>query len=148
MIASFFFVLFAIVGICILFHVPVRRIPAGAVIGAITWILYQLTLSASGSIIFSCFIGACGVGLMSEIAARVFKDAATIFIIPGILCLVPGLGIYKTMAAMVSDNLNTALNIGAQTVFTAGAVAFGLLAMTSIIRIVLLITKKIDSRQT
>lgn len=143
MISSFIFALLATAGICVIFHVPLKSIPVAAIIGALTWGVYQLLYTkAELSPLFACFLSACAVGLFSDIAARICKEAATIFIIPGILCLVPGQGMYKTMAALVSDELSKATEIGTETFFTAGAIALGLLVVGSIIRIIVAIIRR------
>lgn len=136
MISAFFFALFATLGFCIIFHVPARHIPAAACIGAIGWVVYQLCMEQTTAVV-SCFIASCVVGLLSDIASRVFKDASTIFTIPGILCLVPGSGMYNTMAALVSGNLKDAAATGSNTLMLAGSIALGLLVVGAVLRIIL-----------
>lgn len=135
MISAFIFALFATLGFCIIFHVPPKRIPIAALIGSFGWVSYQAFLLLSGSGVVSCFIASCVVGLLSDIASRVFKDAATIFIVPGILCLVPGSGMYNTMFALVAGELNDAAAVGSRTLMMAGSIALGLLVVGALIRI-------------
>ena len=52
-------------------------------IGGLAWSCYQICLYYNASAVVGCFIAACLVGLLSDICSRVFKEAATIFIIPG-----------------------------------------------------------------
>ena len=73
---------------------------------------------------------------MSDIFARMLKDAATIFIIPGILCLVPGAKIFYTMEALLKEDFTGTAEIGLQMLLMAGAIAMGLLVMGAIIRVV------------
>ncbi|MCQ4637606.1 threonine/serine exporter family protein [Anaerovorax odorimutans] len=142
MISAFFFALFATLGFCIIFHVPTRHIPVAACIGGCGWVVYQLFMSQGTSAIVACFIASCAVGLLSDIASRVFKDASTIFTIPGILCLVPGSGMYNTMAALVSGDLKEAASTGSNTLMMAGSIALGLLAVGAVLRIILSIVHR------
>lgn len=144
-ITAFLFALFATLGFCIIFHVPARHIPIAAVIGGLGWAIYQLCVMFEVSTLVSGFLASCAVGLSSYFAARIFKDAATIFIIPGILCLVPGSGMYNTMNTMlelVNGNLDAAAAICSDTVMMAGAIALGLLAEGAALKIVISIARR------
>ena len=94
-------------------------------------------------IAIACFFGACTVGLTSDIASRICKEAATIFVIPGVLPLVPGAGTYYTMLAVVEGNLDQAAAKGIETLAMAGAIALGLLVMGTIFQIFRGITRRI-----
>ena len=133
---QFLIALFATLGFAVIFRVPRRHIPACVLVGALGWVTYQLTFAAWESPVLGCFAGACAVGLLSAICARVFKEATTIFIIPGILCLVPGSNIFKTMEAVLNHNVDNAGEIGIQTLMMAGAIAMGLLVMGAILGII------------
>ncbi len=134
--------LMATIGFCIIFHVPVRHIPAAACIGGIGWVLYQICLFFGVSTIVSCFFASCSVGLLSDIASRALKDAATIFVIPGIVCLVPGSGMYNTMLSLVNGDLSQAAATGSRTLMLAGSIALGLLVVAAVIRIIVSIARK------
>ena len=123
-------------GFAIIFRAPLRRMPACVFIGGCGWVSYLITVNCFDSPILGCFIASCLVGLMSDIFARVLKDAATIFIIPGILCLVPGAKIFYTMEALLKEDFTGTAEIGLQMLLMAGAIAMGLLVMGAIIRVV------------
>ena len=133
---QFVFALFATCGFCIIFRVPLKHIPACIIVGALGWSSYQVSMYYDASPILSCFIASCAVGLLSDICSRLFKEASTIFIIPGILCLVPGSGMYHTMAEMLKHNVSQSASMGAQTLMMAGAIAAGLLIIGSVIRVI------------
>ena len=126
---AFVFALFATLGFCIIFHVPARHIPIASAIGGLGWPFYQMCLFFEASTV-------------SDLAARFFKDAATVFIIPGILCLVPGSGMYNTMAELVNGNLDAAASTCSQTVAMAGAIALGLLAVGAVTKIIVSIARR------
>ncbi len=80
--------------------------------------------------------------MLSDICSRVFKEAATIFIIPGMISLVPGYNIYYTMEALLSSELGDAAKVGSQTLLMAGAIAAGLLVIGAVINVIRSIVKK------
>ena len=139
---QFVLALFATAGFCVIFRVPVRHIPACVIIGALGWIAYEITVQSYSTPILGCFFGACVVGLLSNFAAHWLKDAATIFIIPGILCLVPGSAIFNTMSAMLKEDFTDAAIIGMQTLMMAGAIALGLLTIGAILRVFYALVRK------
>ena len=136
MVTSFVFALFATFGFCILFHVPLRCMLPAAAIGGIGWFAYQLLMELGLGITASAFLASCLVALLADICSRLIKEASTVFVIPGILPLVPGAGIYYTMFHFIRGNMDKAGAWGARTLMIAGAIALGLLVVASVIRIV------------
>lgn len=143
---QFVLALLATCGFCIIFRVPVKDIPVCIIIGALGWVVYKISVYYQVSPVLACFVASCMVGLLSDVASRIFKEASTIFIIPGILCLVPGSNIYQTMAAMLSHDMENTASIGAQTLLMAGAIAAGLLVTGSVIKVIRAIIKKTISK--
>ena len=119
----------------IIFRVPVRHIPACVIVGGLGWVTYLITDYNMDSPVMGCFFGACMVGLCSAEASRIFKEAMTIFVIPGILCLVPGAKIFYTMEALLRSDITEMAEVGIQTLMMAGAIAMGLLVMGAIIKV-------------
>lgn len=129
MLMQFALALFATLGFSIIFRVPLKHIPVCIVIGALGWISYICIIHYLSSPIIGCFVASCVVGLLSTAASHICKDAATIFVIPGILCLVPGSRIFQTMDALLNHNISQSTQIGLQLLLMAGAIALGLLVV-------------------
>lgn len=147
LLTQFLLALFATLGFAVIFRVPVRHIPACVATGALGWITYLISDTFFDSPIMGCFFGACMVGLCSAIAARIFKEAMTIFTIPGILCLVPGAKIFYTMEALLEEDLEKMGEVGIQTLMMAGAIAMGLLVMGAVIKVIFtMISKTVSIR--
>lgn len=146
LIIQFFLALFATLGFCIIFRVPMKLMLPCVIVGALGWIAYKIVMFYYVSPVLACFIGSCLVGLLSDICSRLFKEAATIFIIPGILCLVPGSNIFQTMAALLSSNFDDAASIGTQTLLMAGAIAAGLLVIGTVSNVIYSMVKKTVSK--
>ena len=92
--------LFVTCGFCIIFNVPARKIPLCLIVGSVSWMSYEIFLYFALSPVLAAFIASCLVWLLSNIFARAFKETSTMFIIPGIICLVPGSGAYYSMLAI------------------------------------------------
>lgn len=142
LLTQFILALFATLSFSVIFRVPLNKIPACVIIGALGWVTYVVTFDYLDSPVIGCFAGACTVGLLSSICARVFKEAATVFVIPGILCLVPGFRIYRTMEALLLHNYEDTAEIGVETLLMAGAIAIGLLVMGVVVGLIRIVYRK------
>lgn len=135
--------LIACVGFCILVNVPKKAIIPAAATGGIAWFVYQTAMTMGYTKAVAAFAATCIVAILSDILSRKLKEAATVFVIPGILPLVPGSGMYYTMSAIIESDFATAGSIGTETFFTAGAIALAILIVGSILRLFTAIRKKI-----
>ncbi len=80
------------------------------------------------------FCGTVGVGIYSEIMAKHLKTPSTVFLIPGIFPLVPGVAAYQTMQSLVENKMEQATAHGLNTVFKAFTIAFGIMIVTALFR--------------
>ena len=83
------------------FHVRPRHLLLATLGGALSWLLYLLVLAWDGNVFLSALVASMGVCLWSEGMARVRKAPANIFMIPGIIPLLPGGALYYTMSALI-----------------------------------------------
>ena len=131
-----FYAFMACGAFCIMFNLKKPKIAITASLGgAIGWLVYFL-LGGAGSDIFQNLVAAVVIAIFSEIMARIFKTPATVFLIIGILPLVPGGGIYYTMQYCIQGNTQMFLEKGLSTFAIAGAIAVGVSLVSSIVRIV------------
>ena len=105
--------------------------------GSICWIAYNL-LNFTGNDILQNFAATMAVALYSEILARIYKAPVTMFLIVGILPLVPGAGIYYTMEYCVSGNQIAFGQSLVHTLAVAGALALGIVLISSLFRFCML----------
>lgn len=137
------FALLATFGFCIIFNVPVKKFPICAIVGALSWMSSQTFIYLGLSKVFAAFMSSCIVWLLSNICSRFLKETSTMFIIPGILCLVPGSGMYYTMLALLHHDMDAMTATGTQTLLTAGAIAAGLLTMGSVTGVIILFINRV-----
>jgi len=127
----------AAVGFGILFNVPSKTLSAiwsgGAVAGFVKFTV--LFLSAGAPAVQSSFFAAFAAGVVSILTAHLLREPPSIFAIPSVIPLVPGVFAYKTMigfiklAGNVGDNysivLSETVHNGVITLFIIMAIAIG-----------------------
>ena len=123
------------IGFAILFNIPKQNIIQSGIAGALGWMAYTNAQSMIDSVVFSAFLGAFVVGVVGEIFARIYKEPGTIFVVPGIIPLVPGYGLYYAMLKSVENDYEAAIQVGLETFLVAIAIASAIIASTSLGRI-------------
>ena len=132
MIREFLYALCSTIGFGILFNIPRKELPLSALSGAIGWVIYKELMNNFDSSIMASFFGALAVGISSEIFARIRKMPATVFVIPGIIPLVPGYGLYYAMLKIIEASYNEASAVGFETFLIALSIASGIIISTSV----------------
>lgn len=120
----------------LIFNIKGRKLIFAGLSGMIGFFVFSLLFRLTGYQIFSIFIGAVVVGLYSEITARLLKSPSTIFSIPGILPLVPGITMYEMIQYLMKYQLIDAIGKMIEIFNGAGAIAFAILLVTSVFRFI------------
>ncbi|MDP4177605.1 MAG: threonine/serine exporter family protein [Bacillota bacterium] len=142
MILNSIYAFFATLGLSVLFNISKKHLFFTSFGGALAWFSYLLTLKYSNSNFFAYFAASVIAAVYSEIMARVIKAPVTIFIICSIIPLVPGGGMYNTMLEAIRGNISRFLTIGVQTLSIAGAIAAGIIFVSSLTKIFIIKNKK------
>jgi len=116
----------------VVLNVPVRYLVPGALAGTFGWLIFRVLGNTNTAI----FLASVGIGLLAEGGARMLRVPVMIIAVPGIIPLVPGVGAYSTMLALVKGNFIGALTKGTETLFAAGAIAIGVALATVPLRLV------------
>lgn len=116
------------------FNVRGYKLVFSGLSGVAGYLSYFLLFGWTGHYVLSIFIGAVMVGFYSEMAARLLKTPSTVFSIPGLLPLVPGITAYEAIILLTDNKLNEGLGKIIETMNGAGAIAFGILIVTAIFR--------------
>lgn len=119
----------------ILYNVEKRNLIWVGFSGMLGWIVYSRLYDFTGGLVFSTFIGSVTVGLYSESLARIRKTPATVFSIPGIFPLVPGIAFYNTLQHIAGNRLSQAASMGIEAITSAASIAFGMLLISVVFRI-------------
>ena len=118
----------------IIFNIKNRNLFFAALCGALGWFVYKLSLNNGFSISLSAY---------SEVFARILKTPVTTFIIVALIPLVPGGGMYYTMLEAITGNIMTSLEIGIETIASAGVLAIGIILVSTLTKAIMLNTKKV-----
>ena len=124
----------ATIGFSVFLNAPKSALIPAGLTGGIGWSVYYFLIHTTNNDILANFLASILVALISEILARKLKYPAILFVIPGIIPLVPGLGMYNTMLYLVQSNYELAISKGANVLFIGGAISLGVLAVTSLSR--------------
>ena len=79
---------------------------------------------------------------MAEILGAMLKTPATVFLLPGLLPLVPGGGMFLTMRSAVNGLMAESLSNAYTTLFAAGSIALGIALASSGRRLLVLLGMK------
>ncbi len=123
---------FSIVGFSFILDVPKKFIVASAFTAAMGWVANLFGFYNGLGDVWGAFLGALLAELFAYIFARLLKAPETIFLICGIIPLVPGAGIYRAVYYLISGDplASSALN---STLMVAGAIALGLITMYTLL---------------
>lgn len=125
----------AIVTSSITLGVPKRFVLYSGLTGAVGQLVYLLAIKGGVGIVSAVFIGTIAVSLICHSLARIFKAPVTIFFIPGILPMVPGLSMYRAVYNLITGYEEKAFYYLLETLQIAGMIALAIFIMDSIFRI-------------
>ncbi len=133
----------AILGFSIVINVPKDKLKFACLIGAISWVAFVFIRGENGeNLLAGGFWASVLVGFIADGLSRGTKEAVTIYVVPGILPLVPGAGMYQTMLYFINDQLELAAETGTQTLMLAGSISLGIMTVGAMSRFVNLIRNK------
>lgn len=105
--------------------------------GMLGSIVYTMVLQIGQAEVSALFFASLVFSLYSEILARICKTPVTTFIICALIPLVPGKGMYETMRIAIDGDAISALQKGLDTMTYAGALALGIIFVSTIMRFLL-----------
>lgn len=119
----------------IIFKLPKDALFSSGVAGVLGWGAYDFILKAGGNEIFGSFLGVVMITIVAEISARLLKEPATVFIVSGIIPLVPGQQAYFTMLHLLEKNYQAGIESGIETILIAGAMSAGIIFVGVLMRL-------------
>lgn len=124
--------LIASLGFGVIFNIRGKNLFFAAIGGGISWFSYLLLKELNLSDILSLFISSVAFSIYSEICARFLKTPVTTLVICALIPLVPGAGMYYTMYETITGNVSGALELGLNTLSSAGTLALGVIFVSTI----------------
>ena len=101
----------------------------------LAWSTYLVTIHFTDNVIWANFTGAMVASLYAETMARIRKYPAISYLVVSIFPLIPGAGVYYTMTYAVQGQMDRFANNGMLTAAIAGAIALGILLVSSAFRL-------------
>lgn len=123
----------------VFFNVSKNELFFSGLVGGIGWFIYLISVKLFQDVIYSSFIAALVISIISHFLARIRKNPVTIYQIGGMFPIVPGAGMYRTLYYIVNEDYTIANYYLYETLQIAGAIA---VAMVLIAFIFTLITKR------
>lgn len=122
----------ASLGFGIIFNIRGKNLFFAAIGGGLSWLSYLLLKEFNVRDILSLFISSVIFSIYSEICARFLKTPVTTLVICALIPLVPGAGMYYTMYETITGNVSSALELGLNTIASAGTLALGVIFVSTI----------------
>lgn len=125
-------------GYAAMINIPKKQLICSAFTAMAGYFVFLLCPTAN----MGCFLGACLIAFLGEFFSRFLKDAATLFIIPGIIPLVPGAKMYNMTLSLLRQDFGEAASLGIQVLINAGSIAISIILISSTIRSITLYALK------
>lgn len=124
---------FASLCFAVLFQVHGRNLICAAAAGGLCWLVYAVSGAHLGELP-AYFLAAVATTIYAEFFARVLRTPAIVYLAVGVIPLVPGGGIYRTMLLCIRGAPDDALSACINTIGIAGAMAMGIVIVSSFVR--------------
>ena len=126
---------FGVVTLAVLFRVPKKYIVLTGVTGAVGWLVQIIMTELLDNQVFVAFLAAFSVAVLSQIFARISKAPVTLYLVTGILPLVPGIGMYRTVYYLLQGNNQETSYYFSYTLQVAGMIALAIFVVDSFCRV-------------
>ena len=123
------------------FNIKPRHLIGAAIGGFGCQLIFLFAQAAGATEIFSCFTASLAITFYAEFLARKMRVPVNMYLVVGIIPLVPGRYIYETMLTLVDGDIELFLISFTNTIAIAGAVAMGVFAASSAVRFLKVKTK-------
>jgi len=125
---------FATAAFSILFYLPKKYIIHAGMTGSFCWFIYLFVSEMTNDKILANFVATLIVAITAHILARIYKTPVTMFLIPGIIPLVPGAGMYQIVISFLDDTVGETAYYLSETLQMAGAIALGIFIVDTFFR--------------
>lgn len=129
-----FFAFGACFGFCIIFNIHGSGIWICCAGGSLGWLVYLIAQNVWAGSPVAALLAGVAISLWSETMARIRKCPVTGYLLVAFFPLVPGGGVYYAMKFALSGETAQFVNTLMETLGTAGALALGVLLVSSGVR--------------
>lgn len=125
---------FATAAFSVIFYLPKKYIIQAGMTGSFGWFIYLISVELLKDKVLATLLATLFVALVSHILARILKTPVTMFLIPGIIPMVPGAGMYQIVQSIIDNNVDRTASYFFQTLQMAGAIALGIFIIDTFFR--------------
>ena len=130
------------IGFGLLFNIRGKKLRLAGLGGGLAWLLFLLLGFVIENEVARYFIVSVVITLYAEILARILKTPASTFCIVSLIALIPGGGLYYSMAYALSGESTLFVEKAAYTLALAAALSLGIVLATAVTRHVTAALKK------
>lgn len=127
MIFQLFLAFISTFAFAVLFSAPKSQYLFCGLCGCFTWGMYLLFQGFGYSTVISSLFATFFLTVLARILSILKKNPVTIYLITGVLPLVPGAGIYYTSYYLIMNEGSKSISMGVETFKIAGAIALGII---------------------
>lgn len=125
----------AVVTIAVLNGVPRKYLIYSGTVGAAGWAVYLFMRYMETNEAMSMFVAALIVAVVSHVYARLLKAPVTLFLVCGILPLVPGVAMYRVVYYLLISDTVTAGHYAVTTASVTGAIALAVFFVDTVFKL-------------
>ncbi|MGN1098146.1 MAG: threonine/serine exporter family protein [Clostridia bacterium] len=125
----------AVVTLALIFEIPWKYVVFSGVGGAVGWLVYLLLDKYVGVENLSMFAAALCVAIISHCFARLQKAPVTVFLVAGILPLVPGVGMFRIVYFLITQNMGMLSITLSSTLQAAAMIAIAIFVADTLFRV-------------
>ena len=133
----FTFSFISAVTFAIVCDVPKKTLVTGGTIGAVAWCGYWTMWSNGYSVFMASLVCSLLLANLSQICAIKFKMPLTVYFVPGLVPVVPGVTVYDAFRTLLLEEYHTSAQIFLNTLYGAVGLAVGIIIADSIFRIII-----------
>ncbi len=123
------------IGFAMQFNVHGPGIVLCAFGGGLTWLTYCVAFQYTNDVVMSNLFAAIIASIYAEIMARVRKYPAISYLVVSLFPLLPGAAVYFATNSIVTGDMNEFASKSTQTIAIAGALAIGILIVSTTVRL-------------
>lgn len=132
----FVFSFISSVSFAVICDVPRKTLVTGGIIGAIGWCGYWEMWSHEQSVFMSSLVCSLLLANTSQICAIKFRNPLTVYFVPGLVPVVPGVTIYDAFRTLLLDEYSNSARIFLNSFYGAIGLAVGIIIADSIFRVI------------
>lgn len=111
----------------IMFNTAKNQLIYSGLIGGLGWFVYLTCINANMSIPISTLFAALLVNICSHTLSKIRKAPVTVFLVAGIIPLVPGITFYQSIYYLITEQYDLTLSYGILTFQIAGVIALSVM---------------------